>query len=69
MSLFIVVASATSTNGAPRLNNAAPRLNNAPWINLPSQLRIMKTYVAPSDVLDPSTLILMNPPCGRLHDI
>jgi len=53
--LRIAIASTTKIDATPRLNAGA-------WMNLASQLRIMKPPAAPSHVLDPSKLILMNPP-------
>jgi len=63
--LLIVVASTSKTNTAPRYNDDA-------CTNLPSQLwRITKNEsfnpATVCDDLDPSKLILMNPPCGLLH--
>ena len=55
--LCIVVALATKTNDAPKLNADA-------WINCPSQLHMIKPHVVPCGDLDPSMFTLMNPPNG-----
>ena len=58
--LRIIVASVTKIDDLPKLNAEA-------WMNFPSQSRMMNPPAAPCDDLDPSKLILMNPPRGFFH--
>jgi len=43
------------------------KLNAETWMNFPSQSWMMNPPAAPCDDLDPSKLILMNPPRGFFY--